>query len=114
MMTKENVITLIVKGDGAFTPELGLVVKQACQHSSHSMTQSSGEIVEDDFRPMGSNGAVIFSDVFGDFDVGHFEVGSRPVRKVCDQETVGRSVVLINDKDVGVLIFDGLFDHFFY
>ena len=53
----------------------------------------------------------VFFDFPGHLDVGHFEMGSGSVGQVGEDHSVGFPVVLVDDNDVGVLVFDGLLDH---
>lgn len=45
MVPKEDIVSLVVKGDGASPAELRLVVEQRAQHTTHGQTESCAEVV---------------------------------------------------------------------
>ena len=52
VLTEENKVSLIVKGDDATPAVIGVGVEEAGQHATHTVTQASVEVVEDHLRPM--------------------------------------------------------------
>jgi hypothetical protein len=50
MVSKENVVALIVKRDAMSTLVLRIGREQRCERSAHLETESSVEVVQDDFR----------------------------------------------------------------
>lgn len=47
MMSEEDVIPLVMEGDGSAPAELRLVVEQRPQHAPHRQPKSRAEVVED-------------------------------------------------------------------
>lgn len=52
VLTEENKVSLVVKGDDAAAAVVGVSVEEAGQHATHTVTQASVEVVEDHLRPM--------------------------------------------------------------
>ena len=52
MMPEEDVVPLVVEGDAALSPELGVVVKDGRQHPAHRVSQPRREVIEDNLRPV--------------------------------------------------------------
>ena len=100
MMPEEDVVPLIMKSYGTFSVKLGIVMKQSSQHSSQRMAKSGGEIVQDDFGSVIRDILPIFPNVFGDFDIAQLEMGSGAIGQVGDDETIGTSIVLVDNQDV--------------
>lgn len=51
-MPKKNVISLVMESDGSAAFELGVVMKQRCQHSAYSLTKTCLEVVENNLWPV--------------------------------------------------------------
>lgn len=52
VLTEENKVSLVVKGDDATPAVVGVGVEEAGEHATHTVTQASVEVVEDHLRPM--------------------------------------------------------------
>lgn len=52
VMSEEDVVPLVMKGDHLSAPELWIMVEQRGKHSGNCVTQTSGEVVEYHLRSM--------------------------------------------------------------
>ena len=111
MMTKENVVPLIMQSHSPLPTELRLVVEEGGHHSSHSVPQSSCEVVEDHFGPMICDFTPILTNIFRNFDIAQFEMGGRAIGQMANYEAVGRPIILIDHHDIRVLISNSIFDN---
>ena len=55
VVPEEDVVSLVVEGDGPLSPELRLEVEESGQHAAHGVTQPSREVVEDDLGTEGGD-----------------------------------------------------------
>lgn len=80
MMSKEYVISLIVKCHNPPSFEFRLVVEQRSQHSADSEARTRGEVVQNNLRPVLRDFFMIASQFCCYFDIAKFEVRGGTVR----------------------------------
>ena len=49
-MSEENKISLVVKGDRSTADKVGIVWEESCYLATHRVAETSGEVIEDQFR----------------------------------------------------------------
>lgn len=50
MMSKEDVVSLVVESDGTPAAELRFVMKQCTQHATYAQTQPRAEVIQDNLE----------------------------------------------------------------
>jgi len=75
----EDIITLIVEGHDASTPELGILMEKGRELPPDTMTQTSVETIQDELWAVVSGTATV-ADVFAGDGRYHAETGSRSFR----------------------------------
>lgn len=87
MMSKEDVISLIVEGDHSTAVKFGIVRKQTGEHPSDRVPQSSVEIVQNDFGLM-FGGLADALDFFAELQRIDFVVGGGAFGQVTNQKII--------------------------
>ena len=77
-----------------------------------NFTKSCGEVIEDDFGPMASYFSPISFDVFCDFDIAQFKMCSGTLGKMCNNQSVWHSVILVYHHNICVSVSDSLLNRF--
>lgn len=68
-MSEEDVVSLVVEGDGSLSTELRLEVEEGGQHAAHGVTQPRREVVQDHLRTERGDLAPILLDLTGNLDI---------------------------------------------
>ena len=77
-----------------------------------NFTESCGKVIEDDFGPMASYFSPISFDVFCDFDIAQFKMCSGTLGKMCNNQSIRHSVILVYHHNISVSINDSLLNRF--
>ena len=80
-MSKKYEISLVMKRDHSTAHKLGVLRKQSSQHTTHRVTKSGGEVVQNDLWFVRGRSSVAF-DVSTLTEIAQLEVSSGSLRKM--------------------------------
>ena len=100
MVAEEDVVPLVVEGHHPLAHKLGLIVEETGKHSGHSVTKPRGEVVLDYLWSVSRDSSVVFFEVSGHLYIAQLEMGGGAIGQVGDDETIGTSIVLVDNQDV--------------
>mmetsp|Transcript_36 Transcript_36/g.39 ORF Transcript_36/g.39 Transcript_36/m.39 type:complete len:285 (-) Transcript_36:36-890(-) len=112
MMSDENEISLIMKSDHPSSRKLWSLRNQSCQHSSHSMTQSSIEIVQNNFWVMICRYTVVVN-LRIQLERCELEISRRAIRQMHQYYSVGFLCFLCQDNKISEPLVTGIICHIF-
>jgi len=112
VVSKEDKISLVVKGDNGPTRKLWLLRKQSVEQPANLVPEPGMELVQNHFGKVGRLPSSPF-DVLVVFDRRQLEVCSRAVWQVADDKTCRLLPVLVDYNNVSVAALDRTFDNRF-